>query len=108
MENRFLSRVWKIETQTMHYFEAEIEYLYMHLDIYPDGWELLSGTRMIACSENKDVKMQCTGLRDKNNKLIYESDILDYREYGTKAAITWDNKHSGYLFGEDRLNKDDS
>ena len=62
MQNRFKFRFWFKDTQEMIYSEK-------FNDVQTLG-QWLFGDR-------KDVvKMQCTGIKDKNCKLIYEGDIV--------------------------------
>jgi uncharacterized phage protein (TIGR01671 family) len=64
--NRFKFRVFSIKEKKMYYFE-----LFQNDENY-----LLNGIGYEV--EKDDIIMQCTGVKDKNGKLIYEGDILEH------------------------------
>ena len=65
MQDRFKFRVWLKYSQKLVYVNRQEEDLYSFLENVNDRY----------------IPMQCTGLKDKNGKLIYESDIVRYVSY---------------------------
>lgn len=94
MSERFKVRVWDVQNQKYLYFdllnsESLNEFAFFTDDETPDYNE------QIKCPDTNCWALiieQCTGLKDKNGKLIYENDIVELYDSTelVNAVIKWD------------------
>ena len=89
-KDRFIFRVWDTEKKEMIY-GAEMAYDYMR----PCNGKIIEAECFADVLENKRyIVEQCTGLNDKNGRLIYENDVVKI----TGDVMTMPLKYMDCLF----------
>ena len=81
MNNRFKFRAWDKENKIMHH-DAELAYDFLH-----GTPPLMQDSFGSLLDDDNFIIEQCTGLTDKNGKLIFEGDVI--QEKGIKRYIHW-------------------
>ena len=93
MENRYLFRAKRIDND---------EWVYGLPSYNKDGEiaeiEEWDGEDIIFYTVDPSTICQCTGLRDKNDKLIWENDIVNCLNEECYGYIGWNESEAGFYF----------
>lgn len=106
MENRYLFRGKRIDNgewvEGFYFCMTHPDDRHTHHFIIPLGTDLSLGTPIekIQVEVDSDTICWCTGLKDKNGKLIWENDIIECKDgkHNFQTQIEWDAYCAGFIF----------
>lgn len=104
MENRYLCRAKRIDNEQwvegFYFCMTHPDGRHTHHFIIPLGADLSLGTPIekIQVEVDPSIICRCTGLKDKNGKLIWENDIVNCMDAECCGYISWNESEAGFYF----------
>ena len=104
MENRYLCRAKRIDNEQwvegFYFCMTHPDGRHTHHFIIPLGADLSLGTPIekIQVEVDPSTICRCTGLKDKNGKLIWENDIVNCMDAECCGYISWNESEAGFYF----------